>query len=152
MGVLAKIPAENVGIQTQLAKECLRHSAFVKVPASRPHRQSQHGIADGIEKRRTRKKQIFDCRCLKNAIVGSMDQQVDCRHESRHADSRTPRRLMNYKSIVLESQASADVPPPKSYLVLYVNGRLDIPFSVVRKRKIQLCPGIELRCIGNGAL
>src|SRR5260370_38485277 len=81
-----------------------------------------------------------------------MDQQVDCRHESRHADSRTPRRLMNYKSIVIESQASADVPAPKSYLVLYVNGRLDIPFSLVRKRKIQLCPGIELRWIGNRVL
>src|SRR5260370_7437815 len=81
-----------------------------------------------------------------------MDEQVECRHESRHADSRTPRRLMNYKSIVIESQASADVPAPKSYLVLYVNGRLDIPFSLVRKRKIQLCPGIELRWIGNRVL
>ena len=49
IGILAKIPAENIGIQPQLAKECLGHTAFVKIPATRPHWQPQHRWADGIQ-------------------------------------------------------------------------------------------------------
>src|SRR5260370_36832744 len=88
--ILPKIAAEYVGIKAQLSEECIVHSAFIKISASRPHRQSQHRRADRIKEWRTRKEQILDSRRLKNAIVRSMKKQVEPRHESRYSDSCTP--------------------------------------------------------------
>ena len=152
IGIVAKIPAENIGIQAQLAKECFRHSALVKVSAPRPHRQSQHRRADGIEKRRAGNEQILDSGRLENTIIRSVKQQVERWNESRYTDSRTPRRLVYDKSVMIEPQSRADVPPAQAHLVLHVNRRLDIPFLLIRKLKIQLCPGIELSRIGYRVL
>ena len=81
-----------------------------------------------------------------------MKQQVEFRHKSRYTDSRTPRRLVHYKSVLIEPQPRADVPPAQAHLVLHVNRRLDIPFLLIRKLKSQLCPGSELRRIGYRVL
>src|SRR5712671_5561742 len=81
-----------------------------------------------------------------------MKQQVELRHESRYTDSRTPRRLVYDKSVMIEPQPRADVPPAQAHLVLHVNRRLDVPFLLIGKRKVQLRPGIELSRIGYRVL
>ncbi len=49
---------------------------------------------------------------------------------------------------MIEPQPRADVPPAQAHLVLHVNRRLDIPFPLIGKLKVQFCPGIELSRIG----
>src|SRR5260370_17705247 len=77
-----------------------------------------------------------------------MKQQVERRNESRYADSRAPRGLVHHKSVMIEPQSRADVPPAQTHLVLYVNRRLDIPFPLIGKLKVDLRTGIELRRVG----
>src|SRR5882762_11043642 len=81
-----------------------------------------------------------------------MKQQVECRHESRYADSRAPRRLVYDKSIMIEPQPRADVPPAQAHLVLHVNRGLDVPFLLIGKLKVQLRAGVELSRIGYRVL
>src|SRR6266852_8596526 len=77
-----------------------------------------------------------------------MKQQVERRNESRHADSRAPRGLVHHKAVMIEPQSRADVPLAQTHLVLYVNRRLDIPFPLIGKLKVELRTGIELRRVG----
>src|SRR3977135_1741906 len=81
-----------------------------------------------------------------------MKQQVERRNESRYADSRTPRRLVHHKSIMIEPQSRADVPPAQAHLVLYVNRRLDVPIPLIGKLKVQLRAGVELSRVGYRVL
>ncbi len=81
-----------------------------------------------------------------------MKQQIERWHEPRHANSRTPRRLVNHKSVVIESQARADVPAPQPHLVLYVQRRFNFPFLLIGKRKVQKRPGKECPRIGDPVL
>src|SRR6267378_4685089 len=81
-----------------------------------------------------------------------MKQQVKRRNEPRYADSRTPRRLVYDKSIMIEPQSRADVPPAQAHLVLYVNRGLDVPFPLIGKLKVQLRAGIELSRMGYRVL
>src|SRR6266849_7891802 len=81
-----------------------------------------------------------------------MKQQVEGWHESRYADSRAPRRLVHHKSVMIEPHSTADVPPAQAHLVLHINRRLDIPFPLIGKRKVQLRPRIKLSRIGYRVL
>src|SRR5260370_561413 len=77
-----------------------------------------------------------------------MKQQVECRHKSRYADSRAPRRLVHHKSLMNEPQPPPAVPPAQAHLVLPENPRPTTPFPLIGKLKVQFCPGIELSRIG----
>src|SRR5258708_6770675 len=81
-----------------------------------------------------------------------MKQQVERRNEPRYADSRAPRRLVHHKSVMIEPQPRAYVPPAQAHLVLYVNRRLDVPIPLIGKLKVQLRAGIELSRIGYRVL
>src|SRR5207302_1266105 len=96
--------------------------------------------------------EILDRGRLEYAIVGSVKQQVERRNESRYTDSRTPCRLVQDESIMIESETCADVPRAQAHLVLRVDRRFHIPFPLIRKSKIQLRPGIELSRIGDRIL
>jgi len=49
IGILRKSRRKILASSRSLPKKCLGHTAFVKIPATRPHWQPQHRWADGIQ-------------------------------------------------------------------------------------------------------
>src|SRR5690242_2837125 len=77
-----------------------------------------------------------------------MQQEIERRNETRNAEARADGGIVNHKTVMVETQPSADVPPTVTHLVLNIKRRLDVPLAV-REIQIQLRAGIELRWVGD---
>ena len=80
-----------------------------------------------------------------------MNKKLKRREGARNSDTRAPRRFVDNETIMVKPNAGADIPVSNSNLILDERRLLSIP-AAIRKAKLRLQAGLELRAVGNYVL
>src|SRR5271165_809087 len=141
-----EIAPKQIGVQTKLAEECFRQTDFIEIPLCGGYGHAQNHRTDRIKLWRAGKEQVFHGGGLKNAVVGGMQQEIPGGNEIGEAQTRTERCFIEDEGVIVEADASAEIPVTVMHLVLHVKRRLNVPFLFV-EQEMNLGAGIKLRRI-----
>src|ERR1700756_781572 len=126
VGEIVDPAAEAVDVQFKLTEKTFAQAQFIVIAVRRLYRQTQNFVAQRSNLRRTRDQEIFCRRRLKDAVVGSMKDNVKFSDVVRHAQPRADGVLVDQELVVIPAKSGADRPFPKPNLILHKAGLFQV--------------------------
>ena len=110
IGEAVDVAAEVISVETELAEEAFAGADFEVVAVGRLDRKAKNTGVERDDTGRTGQKNIFEGRCLEDAIVGGVEDQVRRGQIPRDREARADGVLIHHELVVIPAEAGADGP------------------------------------------